>query len=95
MYGSISRWHIKEGSSGSWKSSWPRWCETARRLDWRCTSTGLTRIPANTGSLVSSRAGRRIRANSDLPDTAAGYQQLRGLMDADPEWHDGEVIASG
>jgi quinol monooxygenase YgiN len=32
-------------------------------------------------------------ANAQDPAQHARYQQMRALLDADPEWHDGEVIA--
>lgn len=30
--------------------------------------------------------------NADSPEQDARYQELRALLDADPEWHDGEVL---
>ena len=33
-------------------------------------------------------------SNSASPETTANFQRLRGLMESDPEWHDGEVIVS-
>jgi heme-degrading monooxygenase HmoA len=32
------------------------------------------------------------RANADSPEQAERYREFRGLLEADPEWHDGEVI---
>jgi len=32
-------------------------------------------------------------ANANSPEQDARYRQLRALLIADPEWHDGEVIA--
>jgi quinol monooxygenase YgiN len=34
------------------------------------------------------------RANADSPEQDARYQQLRELLDADPTWHDGEIVYS-
>jgi heme-degrading monooxygenase HmoA len=31
------------------------------------------------------------RANADSPEQDARYREFRGLLDADPEWHDGDV----
>lgn len=33
-------------------------------------------------------------ANAQSPEQNERYEQLRALLSADPEWHDGEVIAS-
>ena len=32
-------------------------------------------------------------ANANSPEQDARYQQLRALLVADPEWHDGEVLS--
>jgi len=31
-------------------------------------------------------------ANADSPEQNARFQEMRALMAADPEWHDGEII---
>jgi len=31
-------------------------------------------------------------ANADSPEQDARYREMRELLDADPEWHDGEVL---
>jgi quinol monooxygenase YgiN len=33
-------------------------------------------------------------ANARSPEQAARYQQMRALLASDPEWHDGEIVAS-
>jgi quinol monooxygenase YgiN len=33
-------------------------------------------------------------ANADDPEQDARYQKLRALLEADPEWHDGEIVHS-
>jgi quinol monooxygenase YgiN len=33
-------------------------------------------------------------ANADSPAQDARYRQLRALLEADPEWHDGEIVFS-
>ena len=33
-------------------------------------------------------------ANAQSPEQNTRYEQLRALLSADPEWHDGEIIAS-
>jgi quinol monooxygenase YgiN len=34
------------------------------------------------------------RANAGSLDQHARHQQFRSLLDADPEWHDGEIVDS-
>ena len=31
-------------------------------------------------------------ANAESPEQNKRYQELRALMSADPEWHDGEIV---
>ncbi len=33
-------------------------------------------------------------ANARSPEQDARYQQMRALLAADPEWHDGEIVAN-
>jgi antibiotic biosynthesis monooxygenase (ABM) superfamily enzyme len=32
------------------------------------------------------------RANADSPEQGARYSEFRSFLEADPEWHDGEVL---
>ena len=32
------------------------------------------------------------RKNAEAPDTDAQYRQMREHLEADPEWHDGEIV---
>jgi len=32
------------------------------------------------------------QANADSPEQDARYREFRGILAADPEWHDGEVL---
>ncbi len=31
-------------------------------------------------------------ANANRPETDARYQDMRGYLDGEPEWHDGEIV---
>jgi quinol monooxygenase YgiN len=33
-------------------------------------------------------------ANADSPEQDAEFQRLRSMLEADPEWHDGEIVFS-
>ena len=41
---------------------------------------------------VAFESREAYRANADSPEQDARYQQLRALLAADPEWHDGEIV---
>lgn len=34
------------------------------------------------------------RANAESAEQGKRYEQMRALLDADPEWHDGEVVSN-
>jgi heme-degrading monooxygenase HmoA len=33
-------------------------------------------------------------ANAESPEQDARYREMRALFEADPEWHDGEIVAA-
>jgi len=94
MYGSVSRWRIKDGMQG----------ELELLLD------ELTKEPApGSRGVTVYRADadpheywvcgvwesrEKYTANSATPEQDARFQRLRALMDGDPEWHDGEIVVS-
>jgi quinol monooxygenase YgiN len=41
---------------------------------------------------VAFESREAYRANADSPGQDARYQKLRALLDADPEWNDGEIV---
>jgi quinol monooxygenase YgiN len=94
MYGSVSRWIAKEGKEDALealvdeisKSPYPG-------------SRALTVYRSDSNPREYWVAGvfesREVyTSNSASPETTANFQRLRGLMESDPEWHDGEVIVS-
>jgi quinol monooxygenase YgiN len=44
--------------------------------------------------VVGFTSREAYRKNAESPEQHARYQQLRAMLTADPEWHDGEVIDS-
>ena len=42
---------------------------------------------------VVFESGEAYRANAESETQGLRYQRLRSILEADPEWHDGEVIA--
>ena len=92
MYGSVSRWRVKDG----------------RQEDLKRLADELMRDrPSGAGAVfvyqaeadprefwvVGAFASREAYTkNSDSPEQHARFSKLRELMDGDPEWHDGEVV---
>jgi quinol monooxygenase YgiN len=93
MYGTIARLRVKPGKE-----------EELRRLGQEMSPQipGLvfehvyrTDADANELYLVVAFASEQAYcANAGSPEQHQRYEQLRALLDADPEWHDGEIIDS-
>ncbi len=52
-------------------------------------------MDANPGELflvVAFESREAYWANAQSPDQNLRYQEMRALMLADPEWHDGEIV---
>jgi quinol monooxygenase YgiN len=41
---------------------------------------------------VAFESREAYRVNADSPEQDARYQELRALLEADPEWNDGEIV---
>ncbi len=94
MYGSVARWQIKEGKE--------------REMEQLADELMQVKLPGMRSVLVY-RADTNPReywvascwdskdaytTNSNTPEQDQRFRQLRDLMDAEPEWHDGEIVAS-
>jgi len=94
MYGTVSRWRVKEGSQAELET-------LAEEL--------LSDIPAGSRSVTLYRSDKdpleywiastwdsreAYTSNSNTPEQDQRFRRLRALMDSDPEWHDGEVVLS-
>jgi hypothetical protein len=93
MYGTIARLHLKEGTEVDLE----RLNDEFRTLN----------VPGSIGEYVYRMDAdprecymavlftdkESYWKNAESPEQAERYQAFRALLDADPEWHDGEVIA--
>jgi heme-degrading monooxygenase HmoA len=43
---------------------------------------------------VAFESREAYTANAGSPEQDARYQKMRALLEADPEWHDGEIVYS-
>lgn len=94
MYGSISRWRVKEGK----QEELERLAEDLMRE--RAPGSRAVHVYRSdadpTEYWVAGVWENReaYAANSASPEQGERYQRLRDLMTSDPEWHDGEVVVS-
>ena len=94
MYGTIARWRVQEGKE-----------EELERLADELTSQ---QVPGSRSVLfyradndpreywvASSWDSREVyHGNARTPEQNARYERLRALLETDPEWHDGEIVAA-
>jgi quinol monooxygenase YgiN len=92
MYGTVARFQVKPGSE-----------EALRRLS---SDPAYQEVPGWVGEIVYRsdsdpneyylavvfESKEAYWANAQSPEQDARYCELRELMAADPEWHDGEVV---
>jgi quinol monooxygenase YgiN len=94
MYGTVAKLHVKPGALD--------------QLNQLTKDFGHLRVPGFIASYVyqtnadsnecylavvfESKAS--YVANAESPEQDARYQQMRALFEDDPEWHDGEIVAS-
>jgi quinol monooxygenase YgiN len=94
MYGSVSRWRVKEG----------RGADLEKLMD-----ELMRDRPTGSRSVLAYRADNDPReywvagafesreaytSSSASPEQGARFARLRELMDGDPEWHDGEIVTA-
>jgi heme-degrading monooxygenase HmoA len=94
MYGSISRWHVKDGKQAELEQladQLMRDRPPGSRSVYLYKSDADPREYWVAGVFESREA---YTSNSATPEQDARFKQLRELMDADPEWHDGEIVVS-
>jgi quinol monooxygenase YgiN len=94
MYGSISRWRVKEGKQEALEALVTEMMGDESSAGSRATVYRSDSDPREywVAGVFDSREA--YKANSEAPGTSARYQELRDLMESDPEWHDGEVVGS-
>jgi quinol monooxygenase YgiN len=94
MYGTVARMRIKPGK-----------LEDLRTLS---QDQGTTSIPGHVFFhvyqmdadpnecylVVGFESREAYRKNAESPEQAGRYAAIRALLDADPEWHDGEIVDS-
>ena len=94
MYGSVYRIRPKAGKEQEIIGLMEEW-ERERRPKVKGAVGGMMFKLDNGGlmgvAVFDSRES--YRANAGDPEQDAFYQRWRALMDADPEWNDGEVIS--
>ncbi len=96
MYGTIFRLKVKPGQDQRLVELWREWERERKPKVKGAVGELLLKPDEKSGEFVGvavfeDRAA--YMANADDPDQDAWYHKLRELLEADPEWEDGEYVA--
>ena len=94
MYGTVARMKAKPGT-GELLAELGRQLDEARPAG--MVGTFVYQMDADPDEYilaVAFESREAYKANADSPEQDARYQELRALLEADPEWHDGEIVYS-
>ena len=99
MYGSIFRMKVKSGQEQRIVELMKEWeTEHAPKIEGAIASL-LLKPDRQSGELVAVAVFKdkaSYRANADRPEQDRWFRRMRELLEADPEWEDGEyVVAQG
>lgn len=94
MFGTIAKIRIKAGAEGQFeKLSQDFERDRGPSEGWIATAVYKSdEDPQELWMAVVFKDRESYEANADSPEQAQMYDQMRDLMESDPEWHDGEVI---
>jgi heme-degrading monooxygenase HmoA len=93
MYGTVARMKVKPGK----EKDLIAFGERAQNDTPGFVSMKVYKSDANPGEYfltVAFESKEAYQKNAASPEQNARYEEYRALLDADPEWHDGEIIAS-
>ena len=94
MYGTVARWRVADGKQQEFE---------------QLVDEVMGETPAGSRSVFVYRADADPReywvascwdsreaysANSNTPEQDERYRRLRAMLEADPEWHDGEIVVA-
>lgn len=93
MYGTIARFQLKPGMAAKLDALQQQFAAAAVP---GFIAAYVYQMAANASDyylVVVFASQAAYQANASSPAQAARYEELRALMVADPEWHDGAIIS--
>lgn len=93
MYGTIAKFHIKAGKESALRELMDDGADTIDGIAFEHVFR-MDDDPQVLYVVVGFESKAAYRKNAESPEMHQRYLQYRELLDADPEWHDGEVIDS-
>ena len=95
MYGTVATMKAKPGSEAALKELMDRWWQERAPKTKGPVSSLVFRTDRDANEYIvvavfDSKAN--YVANADDPEQDKWYRDLRSLLNADPDWHDGEIV---
>jgi quinol monooxygenase YgiN len=94
MYGTIARMKLKPDSFEKLEQQMSAIQSELKAAGWHSTTVYRSDSDPNEAWLaVVFESKEAYHANAQSPEQGKRYEQMRALLEADPEWHDGEVVS--
>jgi quinol monooxygenase YgiN len=96
MFGTVALMKPKSGQEQAVVDALEKWWSERRPTVKGAIASTIHRNDSNPQELIMSvvfASEEDYRANASDPEQDRWYQSLRALLDADPRWMDGEVLA--
>src|SRR5687768_15115827 len=94
MYGTISRLRVKPGMVERLQQRNAEVTAQAAKVGLVFAHMYQTGAAGEMWLVVAFESEEAYRRNAASPEQHQRYLQLRDLLEADPEWHDGEIVFS-
>lgn len=95
MYGTIARMTLKPGAFETLQQQMADIQSELSTAGWQSTTVYRSDDDPNEIWLaVVFESKEAYRANAESPEQGKRYEQMRALLQADPDWHDGEVVSN-
>ena len=96
MYGTIAIMKVKPGQEQALNAMFDKWWAERAPKAKGAIASSVHRNDSNPSEVIVSVVfadKASYDANADDPEQDKWYQEMRALLDADPRWLDGEVLA--
>ena len=93
MYGTIARLQVRPGKLDALRSFGSEEVDDLPTLRFQHVFQSDTN-PNEVWLVVGFESREAYKSNAESPEQHERYLRFRELLDADPEWHDGELIDS-
>ena len=97
MYGTVAHIRVKAGQGEAVLATMAKWASEEMPRVEGDRGGYLFRLDSDSQEMIMIAVFRDKEsyvANADDPETDKWYQEMRQHLEADPVWHDGEIIGS-